>query len=116
MRLSSEDPSTNAEVAEFFETELISTLLSNSPSPMLEEVGELLVTFLLQITLLLESTMAEVLRLQPIELCDFLYYCLLQGFPENSLHFAGTLRRAVRLMVADARTPDQHVSGGIENV
>lgn len=47
-------------MAEFFETELISTLLSSSPPTMLEGVGELLITFLLQITLVLEATMAEV--------------------------------------------------------
>jgi len=60
MRIGSENPATNTEVAEFFETELISTLLSSSPPTILDGVGELLLNFLLQTTLLLESAMAEV--------------------------------------------------------
>uniref|UniRef100_A0A915E7F6 RZZ complex subunit KNTC1/ROD C-terminal domain-containing protein n=1 Tax=Ditylenchus dipsaci TaxID=166011 RepID=A0A915E7F6_9BILA len=95
-------PSSHMAISEFLESELVELMLvtgagndqeeaMNRVGYRCEEIGGRLLRFLLSVTTMLE-------RIQPTE------------FPENSLYFASTFKRALIVMQANSRSSDQHVT------
>ena len=78
-------------IAEFLESDLIHHFLFARPPEEIPETGACLCEFFVSVAELLE-------RIEP------------RAFPENSLHFAKSFRRAIEWMKGEVRTPDQHVS------